>query len=510
MTTPVVSNEGAIPSGAGLRRTTTASLAAQNYARQYGQATRITRTAALRVAKKVAPALGLKGTTIALIDILFAFSKSQDWTTQDVVPVVWPSNDVLSERLGVEVWAVRYHLRQLVEAGLIAYSDSPTYRRWGRRDEGGVIVEAYGINLSPIAVRFAELTELVGAAEAEAAEKKDLRNRFTVVRKEVESLIASAHRRGLSGDWGHARARLDVIREKRCRDIGGLEGKLADLEVLQSDLEDMWDQAVEGSVESINLTTTPVGIPLHTTTVQHSDSVNSRPEFGVGHSPDKSDTKAAYGRRAQQGKPVRNSGAVQHKNTLPLDDDDDIRILSMPLVQSACPDLEDMVPGTLGNWASLRNSGPDLCVAANINPQVWHEACDVLGPDRAIAAVAVTVQKAKTGLVDNPGGYLRTLVQRGQDGRLHISRSLFAMAGNTHETGSGKADIPATVAFPDEGTVSYGPWSDIIRQHTPDPTPDVDHVAGAFRRWTADRDIDLTSPNIERILISFCRKWRIN
>lgn len=181
-------------------------------------------------------------------------------------------------------------------------------------------------------------------------------------------------------------------------------------------------------------------------------------------------------------------------------------------MRDACPKLETWVPGAFESWSALRETGRELCGAANINPQVWQEAVGVLGPDLAIAALAVTIQKHDVGLVAKPGAYLRTLIQRGREGELHVSRSLFGMAQAGYSGAGGLAPtaVEELVSFPSSGSVSFSRWGDVIRQNAPKPTPDVDMVAEAFRRWARTRDIDLTGPNIERNLIGFCKKWRLN
>ena len=152
---------------AGLRRSSWETLQAQKFARAYQEAKTsvVTRTAALQVAKRAAAAMGLKAAKLALIDQLFASSKACDWTIPGKPPVVWPSNARLARLLGIGISTMKHHLNGLVRAGLVAYSDHPTYQRRGVRDDDGNIVEAYGIDLSPIAVRYGDLLELAETAE---------------------------------------------------------------------------------------------------------------------------------------------------------------------------------------------------------------------------------------------------------------------------------------------------------------------------------------------------------
>ena len=190
---------------------------------------------------------------------------------------------------------------------------------------------------------------------------------------------------------------------------------------------------------------------------------------------------------------------------------DDAQMISLPLVQAACPAVRDYAPDAFANWRAFRASGQVLCAAAGINPQVLQEAQAILGPDLAASALAITVQRSNTGAVAKPGAYLRRLVQRGRDGELHLSRSLFALAkaGEPESAAHAPAAI-VTETFPAHGSISYSPWAAIVREHAPKPTPDVDSVANAFRRWATEKNIDLTAPNIERVFAGFCRKWRIN
>lgn len=497
------------PLGYGLRKTNPERLAASEYAREYRQAgtRRITRAAALKAAKRAAAAMGLKASKLALIDQLFAFTKVNDWTDEGVAPVIWPSNVALARGLGVSVSTMKHHLNGLVQAGLIAYSDGPTYQRRGRRDQQGRIIEADGIDLSPIATRFVELSDMADAAEHEAKEWKRFANRRTVLRKEIQALILSARQEGFAGAWDQAQARLDVIREARAADVDELASWVAALESLQQELEAAYNKALhDRNMHSAVSKFRPL---LTTAEPLNPESSNlPRPRANARDSK----LKAAYGGMALEEKPGEAEREEQAQRAPQDVLTEDLQYISLPLVQDACPSIETYAPGAFASWSALRDTGRDLCRATNINPQVWQEALAVLGPDLAIAALAVTIQKAEVGLVAKPGAYLRRMIQRGRDGELHVSRSLFGMAqaGYSGAGGLSPTLVDELVSFPSSGSISYSRWADIVRENAPKPTPDIDMVADNFRRWARGRNIDLTSPNIERTLVGFCKKWRMN
>lgn len=68
------------------------------------------------------------------------------------------------------------------------------------------------------------------------------------------------------------------------------------------------------------------------------------------------------------------------------------------------------------------------------------------------------------------------------------------------------ASLAARGPFPASGGISYGAWGDLAREHLPRPLPDLDRVAGDFRRWAAERDLALSAAGVEKAFIGFCRK----
>ena len=596
---------------AGIRATSPESIRAKKQAQDYrrGGAPDVSRTAALKAVKRAAPALGVGSIKLALIDQLFAGSRAIDWNDPGGIgPIVWMSNAHLARAMGMSEDNVRRHLRGLAARGLISYRDGPTCRRHGKRGEDGRIIEAWGIDLSPIAMRYDELVELAEAHEWEAREMKRLRRRRTVLHKDIRSLIASALQRnehpgpGANGsdEWHHAVARLDVIRERHAQDLDGLLEQVAELEALHDRLAGLYDGVFGASDTSLDLCRNAhrgvqICTPI-TTTASTSDSGICN-QNGIAHirranPTHRGDTlsiRAACGSGALEDEPradateskpetgeterldhdlaelptqETNAGHAESASSSDAAADNDILQLSIGLVRNACPTINEAVPNALVDWHTLRESGFALCATANINPQVLQEATNTLGPDIAIAATAVTVQKAAQGDVRNPGAYLRTLTKRGRNGQLRIARSLHGLAeqnathqnddpldgnngkgatgaeNNHHPLGSRHhgAAMPSTPqsdeteseanpqradthgdaqpltenaqTFPKSGSIHFNKWADTVRQNAPKPIPDVDRVANAFRQFCQRKSIDMASPNIATVFTTFCRKWK--
>src|SRR5512144_2737592 len=159
----------------GCRRLTPLHVQVQALAERFeGLPDAVSKGQALAALKQAARPLGLSHRLRDAIDVLFAFSQPQDWQPGSR-PIVWPSNRKLETTLGVGRRQVQNLLNALIRAKLITPVDSPTGRRWGQRDaKTGKIVEAYGFDLSPIALRHAEFVTLAKRAAAKERERAAL------------------------------------------------------------------------------------------------------------------------------------------------------------------------------------------------------------------------------------------------------------------------------------------------------------------------------------------------
>ena len=179
------SGESRAGSPTGFRRLTPSLLRADHAAEGFdGLPDGVTMPGQLLAAfKAAAPRLGLSPRLVHAVDWLFRFTQPQDWG-RGGRPIVWPSASMQQEALGLSPTQVKAINRQLIEAGLITMKDSPNGKRYGHRDpRTGLIIEAYGFDLSPIAARHAEFVRLAEEARAERAAIGRLRRRATIARK---------------------------------------------------------------------------------------------------------------------------------------------------------------------------------------------------------------------------------------------------------------------------------------------------------------------------------------
>lgn len=69
-----------------------------------------------------------------------------------------------------------------------------------------------------------------------------------------------------------------------------------------------------------------------------------------------------------------------------------------------------------------------------------------------------------------------------------------------------RALISPKLIFPEDGSIHYGLWGEMVRRLV--PGADVDAVASAFRNWCREKKIPLDAKGIEKTLEGFCRKLK--
>src|SRR5512133_3914047 len=214
----------------GCRRLTPAHVQAQVIAERFeGLPEDVSKGQALAALKQAARPLGISPRLRDAVDVLFAFSAPQDWQP-GARPIVWPSNRKLEITLGLGRRQVQNVLNALIRAKLITPVDSPAGRRWGHRDTTGKIVEAYGFDLSPIALRHDEFFAIAERAAAEERGRTALRRRLTIARKAIQQIAETALEHQLADrNWHYwlAEALALVLRIRDDLSLDGLQAVVA-------------------------------------------------------------------------------------------------------------------------------------------------------------------------------------------------------------------------------------------------------------------------------------------
>ena len=399
---------------------------------QAGERVAVPKSTAFVAVKRVGAHIGLKAGDILLLDTLGAFTQAQDWE-EGRRPIVWASNAYLMEQTGLSLSTLKRHARRLAEAGVISFKDSPNGKRWGRRNEEGHIIEAYGFDLSPLSARAEEFEQLHIEIQAERALCQRLKRQITVSRRMIRARIEAAVNGALTGPWAQLTTLFEELlaRLPRRHTVSETLERLMDwFRELQERVEAAYlkavrtDEVVENTSETIEQASKKtqemnprevISAPhiLTTTKLDPVNSNSSEKEEAAGVAPN-APPEERVDRELEDW-----VAETRKKRWAALD---------LPTVMQACPEFASWarnIGGYLKNWGDLHRVAGQLRPMIGISEHAWNLAQDRLGPQIATAALVLTFDKHARGEVASPGGYLRGMVEKAGTGELHLERSFY-------------------------------------------------------------------------------------
>ena len=342
-------------------------------------------------------ALAVGDRAIAVLNALLSFHPETALTGEGDL-IVFPSNEQLALRAhGMAPATLRRHLAGLVESGLIIRRDSPNGKRFARKGEGGMIETAFGFDLTPLVARAEEIAALAEAARAERRKVQMLRERLTLVRRDIAKMIALGLDEGFSGDWQGFAVTYAGLAARIPR-----QASAGELAPLVGELEDLARNVAKHLETIVNFKNTSAN---ESRTERHIQ--NSNPD-----SPDESEPLLS--RSKEDASPVREEAGRTPQRSFPL-----------PMVLEACPDLADYTRGGIGNWRDFVAAAALVRSVLGISPSAYEEAISVLGPEDAAVVVAAILQRGEA--IRSPGGYLRNLVDKAKAGQFSLGPVLMAL-----------------------------------------------------------------------------------
>lgn len=353
--------------------------------------------------ERAAPRLGIGDGLVRLIRALVRVTHERDWIGR-TRPIAWPSNDMLGEELQRSRTVVQGLIRAAVKAGLVHMRDSGNGKRYGYRGDAGEIVEAFGFDLSPLAVRWDEFADLAAARGLEQAQRRHLRRKVGEIRREIRTVCADALERDFEGyDWEAAieRASGRLPRTPSLAELMALEIEFGSL---LAAVDKAW------------------------TVARKADESEPTGSESRAHKEPTTDPKAETATYpAWRGEVVadRPRSDDLHGDTAPPINEE---VIPLSLVLEAVPEIHHHLddPGA-ADWEEFVEAAYKAALLLGINLTAWREARETLGRNRAAIAVATVLARWRSGEVKSAGGYLRAMCERERTGDLHLLPSLFGL-----------------------------------------------------------------------------------
>ena len=374
---------------------------------------------ALAALKRAAPYMDVPLRVVSVVDLLFAWTKPQDWQGGRL-PIVWPSNELLGQKLGVTVRQVQKLLNQAQALGLIGFIDSPNGHRGGRRGADGFITWGYGIVLAPIGTRLQEFTARATRGAAEDAALTVLRKRLAAARRKIRELAQTAFDadlRHLKADDDLALALMATDQMRRVRDTALLTACVEQIEERSRRLA----EAVSASIADTNVSGDHKNSSCwddsedtHSTTTKHLQSA-------------KADTSSGLAKRSR-----RNEAALYAQPQTPVDEDLEKHGVGPSFIIEIAPDLCSELLYHDRSWGEVVATAEKLAGQSGISKHAFKEACRVMGQRGAAASVIATIQKYRRGEVERPGAYLRGMSSKAGKGELNLGRTLHGLKDASH------------------------------------------------------------------------------
>jgi replication initiation protein RepC len=363
--------------------------------------------------ERAAPRLGLGDGVVRLVRALVRVTQEQDWTGGPYRPIAWPSNDMLGEELQRSRTVIQGLIRSLVRAGLVHMKDSGNGKRYGYRGDRGEIVEAFGFDLSPLAVRWDEFADLAAARGVEQARRRHLRRKVGEIRREIRTVCADAVERDCEGyDW---QAAIDLAsgRLQRTPSFLELERLEVEFEALLRAVDEAW---------------------LKGRKVNESEPTGSESRAHKEPTTEPKAKRATYlalREKVVAGRPgVGGELGLEVERPAPLTEE----VIPLSLALEAVPELHHHLddPAT-AEWEEFVEAAYQAAALLGINLTAWREARDTMGRNRAAIAVATILARWRSGEIkSSAGGYLRAMCERERTGDLHLLPSLFGLKERHH------------------------------------------------------------------------------
>jgi replication initiation protein RepC len=416
---PTVSNVSSF------RRVTPGILASAHLASQEDRP-KVTKKEISLVLKRVAPAIGIDGTAYHVLDILLGLVQADDFQSGKR-PVVAISNQRLAEYTRRTTRTVTRCLKKLVEAGVLAYRDSPTGRRFVYRGSEGEFAQAYGLDFTPACFNLEAFRDQADAFQRRIKAEQDAKRAVTRYSRAIADLavLDPAEFESLATQAKAIVNRNELTILEKAAVLESLyQETLASRDTETLEIQDKMSSAGDIHVSPLFITTQTDSLGSNndrTCSNEQEDNLKTDNGFAVEMALEKEPCGA--GIKAQQPKQQAGRGRPSKLPETNLDG------VSIGLIQSACSAVQAETGLSLNSWPALCGAAEHLRLLIGLSPSGYQLAVERQGKYLAAACLVVVAEKALRDpeQIVSPGGYFRAMIDRAGEGKLHLHKSLHGL-----------------------------------------------------------------------------------
>ncbi|MEO1109888.1 MAG: plasmid replication protein RepC [Pseudomonadota bacterium] len=397
-----------------------------------------------RTLKRAAPALGIRRTAYQILDILLGLVRPDDFSSGKR-PVVAISNDRLMQYTGASIKTVSRCLRTLVEAGILAYRDSPTGRRYVYRKHDGTPDEAYGLDFTPACFNLDAFAVLADEYRDALNRERNAKRAVTRLSRAIIDLVEAAgsefsdyarHAEKLMAELRHDPEACAEWLQALYEDVLAVVENRRQEKTQEASKEPEMSTADGQNVPHIyNTTESPFVLHCKKRTCSHEQEIKSTSDNASGVEMALEKEPCGAGGKTQQSNEQAETpkfdpvGADLGKHPT-QSDGGNLEGVSIGLIQSACSLVQSETDVRFKSWADLCSAADHLRILIGLSEAGYAQAVLRHGKHLPAACLAVVAEKALRDpqLIASPGGYFRAMIDRASDHKLNLKKSLFGLA----------------------------------------------------------------------------------
>ncbi|WP_417712562.1 plasmid replication protein RepC [Roseibium aggregatum] len=376
--------------------------------------------------KRVAPALGIDGTAYHVLDILLGLVQGDDFKAGRR-PVVAISNQRLADYTRKTTRTVTRCLKKLVEAGILAYRDSPTGRRFVYRGRAGEAEQAYGLDFTPACFNLEAFKQQADAFQRRLKAEQEAKRTVTRLSRAIADM-AEADPAVFHDFFTNAQSvvkRDQVTLAERAEMLRSLYEEALALHEANSDKSND-EMSCAGDIH-----VSPLFITTQTDSLRSNKERTCSNEQDTNLSADNgSAVEMALEREPCGGRtdlqPPKQQAARPAGGKLPETNLDGV---SIGLIRSACTQVQSEIGLSFSDWSRLCQAADHLRILIGLSPAGYQNAVERQGKFLAAACLVVVAEKALRDpeQIASPGGYFRAMIDRAGEGKLHLHKSLHGL-----------------------------------------------------------------------------------
>ena len=420
----------------------------------------------LLLVKRIGKQAGFTPRMISLLDYYMAFTRECDWE-QGSSPIIYQSLSKTALDLGISERQVQRLEQSLFEAGALTWHDSGNHRRYGKRDESGRIMYAYGVDLTPLAYLKASLEEKLQEKRLIDAAWMETKRQISYYRGQIRAVTCEMELLTLDGQGDYT----DIIQEieKKYEPISfqirthlGLErvrGILAEHKELLKEAVEALDGAASQNVDNTleKSQETHKKSPKNDSDVVHYNST-------IKKQSNKLDTNSmATPRSFQEGSNElyerQRQTTAQDESRVVKEDvgeeftEEENLILQTGLqhitlkqaLNAASERFRAHMPmeGRPMNWNDFVEAAYKMKGELVISQKSWANACALLGRPGAAICLLLTDQAElrEHKPVRKTGAYFNAMINRAKAGELHLHNSVFGILKREYGEPDGEQNV---------------------------------------------------------------------